>query len=75
MEVSNGRLLTVYYQKVGDDRKCSLLWSRWRLPKNDLPAASTPETTARERGQRVRFPYSRRTKGGIENTIIIHRAT
>ncbi len=31
VELADGRLLTVYYQKMPDDEKCSLLWSRWRL--------------------------------------------
>jgi sialidase-1 len=31
-ELADGSLLTIYYQKVPGDRKCSLLWSRWRLP-------------------------------------------
>ncbi|MCU0500560.1 MAG: glycoside hydrolase [Anaerolineae bacterium] len=32
VELSDGSLFTVYYQKVAEDRKCSLLWSRWQLP-------------------------------------------
>ena len=32
VELADGSLLTVCYQKVPGDRKCSLLWSRWRLP-------------------------------------------
>ncbi|MBI2190670.1 MAG: exo-alpha-sialidase [Planctomycetes bacterium] len=32
VELEDGSLLTIYYQKVQGDRKCSLLWSRWRLP-------------------------------------------
>ncbi len=31
VELGDGSLLTVCYQKVADDRKCSLLWSRWRM--------------------------------------------
>ena len=31
--LSDGSLFTVYYQKVGGDHRCSLLWSRWRLPE------------------------------------------
>jgi sialidase-1 len=31
-ELEDGSLFTVYYQKVPGDAKCSLLWSRWRLP-------------------------------------------
>ena len=32
VELDDGSLLTVCYQKVPGDRKCSLLWSRWRMP-------------------------------------------
>ena len=33
VELADGSLLTVYYQKVGSvDEKCSFLWSRWTLP-------------------------------------------
>ena len=32
VELSDGRIFTVYYQKVPGDRKCSILWTRWRLP-------------------------------------------
>jgi hypothetical protein len=32
VELPDGRLFTVYYQKVAGDRRCSLLWSCWRLP-------------------------------------------
>lgn len=32
VELAGGSLFTVCYQKVTGDRKCSLLWSRWRLP-------------------------------------------
>jgi sialidase-1 len=32
VELEDGSLLTVYYQKVTGDAKYSLLWSRWRLP-------------------------------------------
>lgn len=32
VEVGDGDLLSVYYQKVPGDAKCSLLWSRWTLP-------------------------------------------
>ena len=31
-EMEDGSLLTVYYQKCPGDKKCSLLWSRWKLP-------------------------------------------
>jgi len=33
VEMEDGSILTVYYQKVQGDKKCSLLWSRWRLPR------------------------------------------
>lgn len=32
VELDDGSLFTVYYQKAPGDAKCSLLWSRWRLP-------------------------------------------
>ena len=33
IELSDGSIYTVYYQKIEDpDEKCSLLWSRWKLP-------------------------------------------
>jgi hypothetical protein len=32
VELADGRLFTVYYQKYPGDKACSLLWSRWRLP-------------------------------------------
>ncbi len=32
VEMEDGSLMTVYYQQVGEDRQCSLLWSRWQLP-------------------------------------------
>jgi sialidase-1 len=32
VELGDGSLFTVCYQKAGKDEKCSLLWSRWRLP-------------------------------------------
>jgi hypothetical protein len=32
VELADGSLFTVCYQKVAGDRKCSLLWSRWPLP-------------------------------------------
>jgi sialidase-1 len=35
VELVDGSILTVYYQKiVSSEEKCSLLWSRWRLPKS-----------------------------------------
>jgi sialidase-1 len=33
VELADGSLLTAYYQKVPGDPKCSLLWSKWRLPE------------------------------------------
>ena len=34
LELDDGSLLTVYYQKPTHvDEKCSLLWSRWKLPE------------------------------------------
>jgi len=32
VELADGSLFTVYYQKAAAGEKCSLLWSRWRLP-------------------------------------------
>ena len=32
VELADGALFTVCYQKVAGDAKCSLLWSRWMLP-------------------------------------------
>ena len=32
VEMSDGSILTIYYQKVPGDNLCSLLWSRWKLP-------------------------------------------
>jgi len=33
VELSDGSILTVYYQKItSKEEKCSLLWSRWKLP-------------------------------------------
>ncbi len=32
VEMEDGSLFTVYYQKMPGDAKCSLLWSRWKLP-------------------------------------------
>ncbi len=32
VELVDGSLFTVYYQKIAGDNKCSLLWSRWNLP-------------------------------------------
>ena len=33
VELAGGDLLSVYYQKLAGDQKCSILWSRWRLPE------------------------------------------
>ena len=33
VELADGSLFTVCYQKCSGDRKCSLLCSRWRLPE------------------------------------------
>ncbi len=35
VELDGGVLFTACYQKVPGDKKCSLLWSRWRLPALD----------------------------------------
>jgi sialidase-1 len=32
VELEDGSIFSVYYQKVPGDAKCSLLWSRWNLP-------------------------------------------
>lgn len=32
VELADGSIFTVYYQKCAGDEPCSLLWSRWRLP-------------------------------------------
>jgi hypothetical protein len=33
VELDDGSLLTIYYQKVGStEDKCGILWTRWRLP-------------------------------------------
>jgi hypothetical protein len=32
VELGDGSLLTAYYQQAAAGEKCSLLWSRWRLP-------------------------------------------
>jgi sialidase-1 len=32
VEMNDGSIFTVYYQKLPGDKKCSLLWSRWTLP-------------------------------------------
>ena len=34
VELGDGSLFTVYYQKAAPGEKCSLLWSRWKLPRN-----------------------------------------
>jgi hypothetical protein len=32
VEMPDGSLLTIYYQKAAAGEKCSLLWTRWSLP-------------------------------------------
>ena len=32
VELGDGSLFTVYYQRDAPDEHCSLLWSRWQLP-------------------------------------------
>jgi len=32
VDLADGSLLSVYYQKAAQDEKCSLLWSHWKLP-------------------------------------------
>ena len=32
VEMPDGSLFTIYYQKANAGEKCSLLWTRWRLP-------------------------------------------
>jgi len=31
-ELPDGSIFTVYYQKLANEKKCSILWSRWLLP-------------------------------------------
>ncbi len=31
-ELQDGELLTLCYQKIKGDKKCSLLWSKWKMP-------------------------------------------
>lgn len=33
VELGDGSLFTVYYQKAAAGEKCSLLWSRWKIPE------------------------------------------
>ena len=33
VELDDSSLFSVCYQKVPGDKKCSLLWSHWQLPK------------------------------------------
>lgn len=33
VELGDGSLISVYYQKAARGEKCSLLWSRWQLPR------------------------------------------
>jgi len=32
VELGDGSLFSVYYQQAAPDEKCSILWSKWRLP-------------------------------------------
>lgn len=32
VELADGSLFSVYYQQAAPDEKCSILWSKWRLP-------------------------------------------
>ena len=34
VELDDGSLMTVYYQKYEDDANCSILYTRWRLGEN-----------------------------------------
>lgn len=36
VELDDGSLFSVYYQKAAAGEKCSLLWSKWRLPEDFL---------------------------------------
>ena len=37
VELADGSLLTVYYQKAGSsEEKCSLLWTHWQLPGSEV---------------------------------------
>ncbi|MGN0634724.1 MAG: sialidase family protein [Acutalibacteraceae bacterium] len=33
VELADGSILTVYYQKLPGDKKCSILYTKWRLPQ------------------------------------------
>ena len=33
VELDDGSLISVYYQKYEDDKKCSILYTKWRLNK------------------------------------------
>ena len=35
VELADGSLMTVYYQKYEDDKKCSMLYTKWRLENNE----------------------------------------
>jgi hypothetical protein len=42
VELADGSLLTVCYQKAAPKEKCSLLWSKWKLPAADpVPPVAT----------------------------------
>jgi hypothetical protein len=45
VELGDGSLLTVYYQRPAQQEKCGLLWSRWKLPAAARPAAARPAAT------------------------------
>jgi hypothetical protein len=38
---ADGSLLTVCYQKAAKGEKCSLLWSKWKLPATISAAGSS----------------------------------
>ena len=54
VELADGSLFTVCYQKAAAGEKCSLLWSRWRLPE-------TRQGARRSAAGPVRSPQRRRT--------------
>jgi hypothetical protein len=35
VELDDGSLMTVYYQKYEDDPYCSILYTKWKLEKKD----------------------------------------
>ena len=42
VELADGSLLTVCYQKAAAEEPCALRWSRWRLPAAEPQIASEP---------------------------------